>query len=266
MSNQAKWRGFAIGAMAILFPGATFAIGSFAGPMSGTQKVLFVLVGAVLSCATAAIALYLKRLSNRSQAIQFGENLCAIVEHLGRLAGKPDDARDLQGQTRTRALSLLARYVHPDARCAFYSLDGGNRLQRRGTQGQVNNSRDVYTATDADGSGRDLLHAVARNKVISIPDTRKPNGQLNVSLGDGYRTAIVAPVYSGEQPHGVLIMDAPKVGDLDDVPEAFVRLFSCILGVTQAAGGEMSDGINIGEQRANSPESHQSGEEKQPEG
>ena len=87
----------------------------------------------------------------------------------------------------------------------------------------------------ADGSGSDLLYIMNRKNVISIPDTRKTNGNPSFNLGDDYRTAIVAPVYAGEEAKGVLILDAPKVDDLAEVHESLVRMFANILAVTQAA-------------------------------
>ncbi|MFE1927503.1 GAF domain-containing protein [Streptomyces asoensis] len=257
--NKKKWIGRAVGGAAVAFPGATFFVGSTASQMSGTARLVFVLAGTLLSCGAAATALYVKKISNDALMVKFGESLCAIMEHLGKLAKRRDDSDDLRVQVRTGALSMLAKYVHPKARCAFYSLENsGKRLQKRGSHGTMNSAPDMFT--DGDAHGRDLLLAVQRNQVIGIPDTKKSNGNLNVTLGDNFYSVIIAPVYAGDAARGVLIVDAPDAGDLDHVHESFVRLFAHLLGIAQASGGDPANGGALGGQRGTSPDPSQTGE------
>jgi hypothetical protein len=257
--DKGKWARRGVFAASVLFPGAAFLVGSMASRMEGAGRVLFVVVGTVLSCGAAATALWVKRFSNDARMVKFGESLCAIMEHLGKLARRRDDAGDLRVQVRTSALSLLAKYAHPRARCAFYSLEGDGRcLRRRGSHGTMNNAPDMFT--DGDSHGQDLLLAVQRNKVIAIPDTKNANGNLNVSLGDNHYSVIIAPVYGGDAPRGVLIVDAPNAGDLDHVHESFVRLFAHLLGIAQAAGGDGENASVVGTQRGAAPESRGTGE------
>ncbi|MBT2391452.1 hypothetical protein J7E87_18920 [Streptomyces sp. ISL-1] len=257
--NNKKWRAVVVATVTVVFPGATFAVGSLASQMHGLMRIFFIVIGVLLSSAMAYLAVRAKRTSVNAQMLEFGEKLCAIMEHLARLAGRPDNPSELKAQIRDRATTLLATHMRPDARCAFYALESqGRRLQRRGKHGGMNQAPEFFT--DADGEGRDLLHAVTRGTIISIPDMRKTNGNLRMNLGDDYRSAIIAPVYAGDIAQGVLIVDAPDVDDLADVHESFVRLFACLLGVTQATAADPSNGSTLGEQRGSTPDSLQTGE------
>ncbi|MCZ4120236.1 GAF domain-containing protein [Streptomyces sp. H39-S7] len=215
--------------------------------------------GVLLSSTLAYFALRGKKRSMNTQVIEFKEALSAIMEHLARLAGGPDDHGDLKAQIRDRATSLLATHVRPDARCAFYALENdGRRLQRRGKHGDISQSPEFFT--DGDRDGRDLLHAVRRRTIISIPDTQNTNGNLGINLGDDYRSAIIAPVYAGDSAQGVLIIDAPNVDAFAEVHESFVRLIACVLGATQATVVEANKPSMVGEQRGPVPDSLQTGE------
>ena len=232
-----KWRRIVVVCATIFFPGITFIVGSVASQVNGTARLIYISIGASTATLAAYFALRIKRKSNSAQLGEFGESLCAIMEHLAWLAENPDDAAERRARIRDKAVTLLATHVSPTARCAFYALESqsqsqGNCFHRRGSSG---NMKALETYPVADGSGSDLLYIMNRKNVISIPDTRKTNGNPSFNLGDDYRTAIVAPVYAGEEAKGVLILDAPKVDDLAEVHESLVRMFANILAVTQAA-------------------------------
>ncbi|WP_159104046.1 GAF domain-containing protein [Streptomyces sp. CdTB01] len=242
----------------IFFPGITFVIGSIASQVNGTARLIYIIAGFITATLAAYFALHIKRKSNSAQLVEFGESLCAIMEHLAWLAENPTDAAERMGRIRDKAVTLLATHVSPTARCAFYALESnGACFHRRGSSGNMKAS-ETYLVDN--GPGSDLLYMMQRKNVISIPDTHKTNGNPSFNLGDDYRTAIVAPVYAGEDAKGVLILDAPKVDDLADVHESLVRMFANILAVTQAATPAHYS-TSIGEQKTTHPTtSSQSGE------
>jgi hypothetical protein len=253
-----KWRRILVLGATVIFPGLTFGIGSVASQVNGAARVTYILAGVATSSAAAYFALRIKRKSNSVQLVEFGEKLCAIMEQLAWLAENPEGADERKGRIRDKAVTLLATHVSSEARCAFYALEGaGERFLRRGSSGNMQ-ADESYAVGQPQGD--ELLYMTRRKKVISIPDTRRANGNPTFNLGNDYRTAIVAPVFAGDEAKGVLILDAPKVNGLSDVHESLVRMFANILAVTQA-GGHSNRGSVIGEQRGSaSTSSPQSGE------
>ncbi|MGW0648469.1 GAF domain-containing protein [Streptomyces umbrinus] len=254
-----KWRRIVVLGATVIFPGLTFAIGSVASQVNGMARISYILAGVATSSAATYLALRIKRKSNSAQLVEFGEKLCAIMEHLAWLAENPEEADERKGRIRDKAVTLLATHVGPDARCAFYALEeSGECFHRRGSSGNMQ-AAEVYAVGQPHGD--ELLYITRRKKVISIQDNRRANGNPTFNLGDDYRTAIVAPVFAGDEAKGVLILDAPKVDDLSDVHESLVRMFANILAVTQAAGGHSNRNGTIGEQKGSSSSSSpQSGE------
>ncbi|MFF4014422.1 GAF domain-containing protein [Streptomyces sp. NPDC001843] len=229
-----KKRRMLITAAAALFPGAAFAAGSVVNYVAGVVQITFIAAGAACSSLAAYVALRSKARLADAEIAAFSENLCAIVENLVRLAHEPNGTNELRIQTVDWITTLVATKAGPGTRCAYYALEeDGRRLRRRGQYGDVSQAPDEYTADEADG--RDLLWALGRKTAVRIDDTFSTSGYPTINLGDGYRSSIVAPVYVGDRPVGVLILDAPRVDAFAETGEGFVRLFSLLLAAVHSA-------------------------------
>jgi putative methionine-R-sulfoxide reductase with GAF domain len=75
-------------------------------------------------------------------------------------------------------------------------------------------------------------------EIVYVKDTMNTDGNLSFNLGDSYRSAIVAPVYAGNQPQGLLVIDAPEAKKLTKkhVRESYVRAVTHLLGTAHAMG------------------------------
>ncbi|MCX4673580.1 hypothetical protein OG453_44300 [Streptomyces sp. NBC_01381] len=75
-------------------------------------------------------------------------------------------------------------------------------------------------------------------EIVYTKDTLNADGNLNISLGDSYRSAIAAPVYAGNEPQGILLIDAPEAKQLTKkhVRESYIRAITHLLGTAHAMG------------------------------
>lgn len=73
-----------------------------------------------------------------------------------------------------------------------------------------------------------------RKNFIIVPDLDKAAPEEWEGTGEGYRTFISAPIRSQEDGYGLLTIDAPDPGSLDDRHASTVALFAAALGVLYA--------------------------------
>ncbi|MEU7056135.1 GAF domain-containing protein [Streptomyces sp. NPDC046197] len=228
-----------ITAAAALFPGAAFAVGSVINYVAGVVQITFIAAGTACSSLASYVALRSKANAD-AEIAEFSDNLCAIVENILRLTHEASDTGELKVQTVDWITTLLATKAGPSTRCAYYALDeDGRRLRRRGQHGDVSRAPDEYTADEAEG--RDLLWALGRKATVRIDDTHSTSGYPMVNLGDDHLSSIIAPVYVGDRPVGVLILESPRVDAFGDTGERFVRLFSLLLGAVHIMDSGAAD-------------------------
>ncbi|MFJ6215852.1 GAF domain-containing protein [Streptomyces sp. NPDC092296] len=223
----------------------TFFAGAQLSETAGVTKSAYLVIGVASSVLAASGGLQVNRRMRSREEIRFEAALAAVADHMGMLATQPDEAAALLGVIDDRLTTVVAKHAGPDARCAFYALESqGRYLKKEAMSGVPDDAPPGFG--DGDKDGRALLHAIHQGDIVVVPDNRNANGNLSISLGGDYQTAVVAPVFAGDQPQGVLIIDAPKAGDLAKVRESFVRVFARLIGTSHAVGHHPATGPTAG--------------------
>ncbi|MFV8128875.1 hypothetical protein [Streptomyces syringium] len=228
-----KLQSFAFYVMPVLSPALTILFTLLAAGASGF--VWLACVGLALLSAMVApyIAERLRKRNLRIEGIKSEAAISAVVDHMGTLVGAdPSDVPKILGQIHDRLITHLANSASSKARSAFYSL-GGGRLRREVVHGSANPPEYFDSKNE-----QALLNVLNQGEIVYIPDNRHTNGTLKFSLGDDYQAAVVAPVRAGNQPQGVLIIDAPKAGALsqEKVRKSYVLVLTGMLGTSHALG------------------------------
>ncbi|MCA6095018.1 GAF domain-containing protein [Streptomyces sp. SCA3-4] len=232
-NKQSKWSDFFFYALPVVSPGLTVLCTTQIGGKEGAGKILLIVSAVISAMLAPLLSMVAQRRYRQVEGIKFEAAMSAVIDHMGTLTSGPDDARAILRQIHDRLVTTLAKDASPRARAAFYSLDEAGALKREVVYGNATPPERFDTKTE-----EDLLHAIRRGTVVYIPDNRNTNGNLQINLGNDYQSAIVAPACAGSEPQGVLIIDAPKAGELSKVRESYVLVIAHMVGTATRLGGK----------------------------
>ncbi|MFF5130919.1 hypothetical protein ACFY41_28850 [Streptomyces syringium] len=231
MSLKKKLQDFAFYVMPVLSPGLTIGFGAWANASAGSAKICLFVAAALSAMSAPFLSSLLRKRYRRIAGIKFEAAMSAIVDHMGTLVGAtPTQVLKISGQIHDRLITVVANGASPKARSAFYGLES-EHFRLEVTHGQATPPVQFDTRTE-----QALLNVLNQGQIIYIHDNRHTNGNLKINLGDDYQSAIVAPVCAGSEPQGVLIIDAPKAGDLPEakVRKPYVLVITGMLGTAHA--------------------------------
>jgi hypothetical protein len=228
-----KWKGIAYTALPIVSPGLTFFCASQIPGHKGFAKTLFILLGIASAVLAPLLTKLASRRERRNAAIKIEAVISAVADELGSLAMNQGDTTRELGVIENKLVTCAAEHGGTKAGAAFYALEDGCRLVREAKHLRDNAPRQ-FDARDLDN----LLNAIKNEDIVYVKDGKRSDGNLSISLANGNRSAIVAPVYAGTVPQGVLIIDAPDAGKLTkkQVRESYVRAVARLLGTAHAMG------------------------------
>jgi hypothetical protein len=231
-----------------VFSGGSLTLGSIAANADGTGGVAYLVGGALLSAAAAFSTLKVQADTERIQkererAAVLEAAMGPVAEYMGRLAVSPTEHQELLGSINDRLVDTASELAHPRARTIFYALQDRDRLVRRAASGT--NSHDPQTYMRGEERGDFLLSVALGSRDRYIADLSNDPDAYRISLSDGYETARIMRTRAGEITQGLLIVEAPKPGDLreDDLPSLLA--IAHMLGVSQVIrphNGGGSDG------------------------
>ncbi|MEU4685480.1 hypothetical protein [Streptomyces xinghaiensis] len=227
----------------ILSPGLTFFCGTQVPASRGGARVGFIVCGALFAIASPWIARISKKHERRNYVIKNEAVISAVADEMGSLATRPDEKAGRLARIQDRLTACAAQHAGSKARAAFFAVKAEKELDLA-----TYHNRDTPPRQLEKKQEENLVNAMNGKDIVYVKDTMNTDGNLSFSLGDSYRSAIVAPVYAGNEPQGVLVIDAPQPKRLTKkhVRESYVRAITHLLGTAHAMGnGEHSHSTGV---------------------
>ncbi|MEU0332159.1 GAF domain-containing protein [Streptomyces sp. NPDC006193] len=231
----------------IISPGLTFLCGTQVSASKGWLKAAYIAAGALSACAAPWFARRSHARERRNEVIKNEAVISAVADDMGSLATRADEQARRLAQIQQRLIACATDHAGPKSRAAFFALDEERRLRLATYHNRDTPPRQLEERQEAI-----LLNAMNGKDIVYVKDTMNTDGNLSFNLGDAYRSAIVAPVYAGNEPQGVLVIDAPEAKKLTKkrVRESYVRAVTHLLGTAHAMGnGEHADNAEVPRQQ-----------------
>ncbi|MFI5676466.1 GAF domain-containing protein [Streptomyces cellulosae] len=197
------------------------------GARSGQLNLVFLVFGALTAAAAAGLTflVQVRQPSISPSALTFGTRadmvfqagIRPVVEQLGSLAATPTPDRHLHGKINRGLIDTAAHLMEDDPVVAsFYALEkdpdtaGAERLTKQAISNEYVETPDQYVDDRATGSF--LLDIANGRNDRYVANIKDDPDEWRLSLAEGYVTALLVPVRAGEQPKGILIVQAAKNG------------------------------------------------------
>jgi hypothetical protein len=223
---------------------ATFLLSAQASRSSGGARTWWLVLGAVSTAATIVLGADQHRLTERRRrtaeqlavdaeeelALTLNGALAPITNYLGEMADAVDSSeRDhVAGQLSQAVVEAVVKLSPEGSRSAFYRLDDDWRgLTREVWGGRPAQPRADFTAGTPDG---DAVLDLVRSGDFVIIDHVSSSPMVTPSPGAGYATVAAVAVTAGSWPLGMLTLDAPVVGELDQSDIELMRVLANLLG------------------------------------
>jgi 4-amino-4-deoxy-L-arabinose transferase-like glycosyltransferase len=236
--------GIALSAGAVVAAVATFLLSAQAGQASGRARTWLLALGAASTAATILLGAVQHRLTDRRRrtaeqvaveaeeelALTLNGALAPITNYLGEMADAVDssDRDHVAGQLSQAVVEAVVKLSPEGSRSAFYRLDDDWRgLTREVWGGRPSQPRPYFTAGTPDG---DAVLGLVRSGDFVIVDDVAASPMVTPSPGAGYATVAAVAVTAGSWPLGMLTLDAPVAGELDQSDVELMRVLANLLG------------------------------------
>lgn len=224
-----------------LLSGGQFFFGSQIESHSGALAVVFVTLGTALAVGSAYLTARLQEdvrhgREEMERAVVLEAALGPVSEWLGRLPG----SADLLGNINDRLTETASELAHPRAHAMFYALrEHDTKLVRLAHTDTTAAPIEIIKGTE---TGDYLINLALDSRDRYIEDINKDTGKGRVPLSDDHRTARILRVRAGHQALGLLIVDAPRPGDLEGSRELALSGIAHLLGAAQLIRGDTESG------------------------
>jgi hypothetical protein len=236
--------GVALSAGAVASAVATFLLSAQAGESTGHARAWWLGFGAATTGLTIVLGAVQHRLTDRRRrtaeqvaveaeeelALTLNGALAPITNYLGEMADAVDESeRDhVAGQLSQAVVEAVVKLSPEGSRSAFYRLDDNWRgLTREVWSGRPSQPRPHFTAGTPDV---DKVLDLVRSGDFVIVDDVASSPMVTPSPGAGYATVAAVAVTAGSWPLGMLTVDAPVAGELDQSDVELLRVLANLLG------------------------------------
>jgi 4-amino-4-deoxy-L-arabinose transferase-like glycosyltransferase len=236
--------GLALSVGAIVAAVATFLLSAQASQASGSARRWLLVLGAVSTAVTIVLGTVQHRLTDRRRrtaeqvaveaeeelALTLNGALAPITNYLGEMADAVDsaDREHVAGQLSQAVVEAAVKLSPEGSRSAFYRLDDDWRgLTREVWGGRPSQPRPYFTAGTPDG---DAVLDLVRSGDFVIVDDVAVSPMVTPTAGAGYATVVAVAVTAGSWPLGMLTLDAPVAGELDQSDVELLRVLANLLG------------------------------------
>lgn len=233
-----------LSAGAVLAAVATFLLSAQAGQTTGSARRWLLTLGAASTAATIVLGAVQHRLTERRRrtaeqvaieaeaelALTLNGALAPITNYLGEMADAVDAAEreHVAGQLSQAVVEAVVKLSPDGARSAFYRLDDNWRaLTREVWSGRPRAPRPVFTAGTPDGDA--VLDLVRAGDFVLVDDVAA-SPMVTPSPAAGYATVAAVAVTAGSWPLGMLTLDCPVAGELDQSDVELLRVLANLLG------------------------------------
>lgn len=181
------------------------------------------------------------RMARREFQVTVNDTLGPLVRELGRLAAMPEQER----QRSTRSVIMLALSVTTGVteasrvRATLYKIgerNGAQALVPDLSVGRGDNAQSVFVRGTREGD--DVWKVIDTDTPAFCPDVvREPPTGWDASRKRDYRTFISVGVRRGDEPVGMLTINAPTPGDLTQEDVGTMQVIAALLGTALAVAG-----------------------------
>ncbi|MEU2911704.1 GAF domain-containing protein [Streptomyces massasporeus] len=146
----------------------------------------------------------------------------------------------------TRLTEAAQQLIGASSICAFFELDEEDRRTLKRVMVAPNDRADIAptTFTGEDDKGAFLVHLTQSptGRAKYVGDIKKDSDRDRIWMANGHRTALFVPVHAGSRPHGLLVIQSTKPGDIPapalkspnpDVPYLKFYGISYLLGLSR---------------------------------
>jgi hypothetical protein len=226
-------RALAFNLLPVISPGLTFLCGTQISSSKGVTKIGYITLGGFSAIMAPWIARVTQNRERRNAVIKNEAVISAVADGMGTLATNPAEKASTLATIQARLTTCAAQHAGPKARAAFFALQSRRRLRL-----VAYHNRDTAPRPLEKREEERLLNAMNGKDFVYVKDAMNADGNLSINLGDSYRSAIAAPVYAGNEPQGILVIDAPEAKRLTKkhVRESYIRAVTHLLGTAHAMG------------------------------
>ncbi|MFI6009782.1 GAF domain-containing protein [Streptomyces sp. NPDC051243] len=223
----------ALALLPIISPGLTFLCGTQVPSSKGAIKVGYITLGVMSAIAAPWFARISRKRERRNAVIKNEAVISAVADEMGSLVTRPEERTGRLARIQDRLTTCAAQHAGSKARAAFFTVETRRRLRLATYHNRDTPPRQLERMQE-----EGLVNAMNGKEIVYVKDTMNTDGNLSFNLGDSYRSAIIAPVYAGNEPQGVLVIDAPEAKRLTKkhVRESYVRALTHLLGTAHAMG------------------------------
>ncbi|MFS0731046.1 GAF domain-containing protein [Curtobacterium sp. 1P10AnD] len=232
--------------------GISTAFGGFAFVVSGTPGTdefsgRWFATGisvTVLGLALSAVVEHSRRKNKESLSSEAGAFQVALeqgfvpsLEDLTKMVGKPQANRQRDYQrVIDRASQVLSISFAADVRVVVYrSTDAGAGSRQLAVETHTGRRGKPKPFTEGDdGRGDAVFEWLGEGTPLFVADLTAEQLPGWQGSGKGYKTFISAPVTVDGVPKGMLTVDAPMPGDLDETDSSLVESLAALVGVAFA--------------------------------
>lgn len=238
------WPGWVLNGLAVVSAGGAYVVAAAAADTTGAARVTLLVVGGVLAAAVVSTQLIKQRrdaqqITKAREVAQeakaaFGEALSGalapITSYLSEMSSRSDRANraTVVGKLAQAIVDAAVSVTTPGARCAFYRYDeDGRRLVRETYVGRPSIPRQQFVGGTPDGDA--VLGLVEGGDLVRIDDVGQDAMVTPTHPGD-YQTVIAVAVATKHRRFGMLTLDAPLPGDLNNADSALLQVLANLLG------------------------------------
>lgn len=167
--------------------------------------------------------------------LTLGEAVTPVADLLGHIAeAKGQDRARLQGQLAQKVVDACAELCRAERSRASFFASEGKAIRRVAWAGRTEAPRSIFVKGEPEG---EVAHRLLESRRrLLVRDTRHAPEDVHVRPDADYATFLSVPVYGGTRPFGILSVDAPEPGSLDesdlDIATALAQLLGAGLRTT----------------------------------
>lgn len=224
-----------------------WVIGTMSNQVTGAWRIALVCAGAVFTALAAGTPLWQQRRASVARAdavaaaqaaraamrIALEDALDPFVHVVNRMTvAKGADKARLRGAAVQLAVTTIAALAGAErVRVCFLVLVPGppRRLVPERFAGRA--GAPTVVLTEGTAAGNAALRLISQPSWTFIEDTSRDRVPFSWDVGPGYRTVLLGPVGTPDDPIGLLTLDALRPGELSLVDPTLVRLLSDLLAV-----------------------------------
>lgn len=232
--------------LVLVLNGAAVALGLIAGFAAVGDRPLFVTLAILATVLAGGFGVLIERERRHADAVRAREGasvqlavtdaVIPVLGYVGRMASEPSNRRAVPFQKTCGHILQSMAVLFPDikdVRMVIYRVEVAGARTRLVVEDSAGRRRDKpQDFVSGDGGRGDAAIAWLRGGAAKfVADTNLEEDPAWKGSGRGYRTFIAAPILIQDAAFGMITVDAPVPGDLDETDIPLVEVLAGILAI-----------------------------------